>query len=139
MIRLRAGWLIPQQILALTHFLPEVTTEDFAQITQDTEHAISQVDGEFHLIVDNRIIDNTDLAPLEMMLQFMPQLNHPQLRWMVMVLPNALSGQAQQMETEHHNQIGLKHVDTLPFAFDFLQSVDATINWSAQDKTFFTQ
>jgi len=78
--RFRAGWLIPQQLLALTHFVPEVTPEDFNQISANTTQTIAQVTGTFHLLIDNRIITNTDLAPLETMLGYMPQLNHPQLR-----------------------------------------------------------
>ena len=138
MLRLRAGWLIPKKVLALTHFVPEVTATDFAEITQATQAAIAQVEREFHLIIDNRIIDNTELASLEMMLQFMPQLNHPQLRCIVMVLPEKLKGSAHQIESAHYKQIDLTYADTLPSAFDYLRSVDGGIDWAAIDETFFT-
>lgn len=137
MIRFRAGWLIPQQVLALTHFLPEVTMADFEQITQDTQTALAQVEGQFHLIIDNRIIENTNLATLETMLQFSPQLNHPQLRWIVMILPKALKDTAVTMKTQQHQQIRLKHVATLPEAIEFLRSVDEIIIGTAQAKGFF--
>jgi len=142
MKRFRAGWLIPQQLLALTHFDPIVTPEDFAQIAQDTNTALAQITGDFHLIIDNRIIAETNLATLDTMLQFMPQLNHPNLRWIVMILPEALAKAgvptAESMPTQHHAQISLKHVDTLPAATQFLQSVDESIRWNHIDKRFFT-
>jgi len=142
MKRFRAGWLIPQQLLALTHFDPIVTLEDFAQIAQDTNTALEQANGNFHLIIDNRIIDETNLATLDAMLQFMPQLNHPNLRWIVMIVPDALTKAGativESMPTQHHAQICLKHVDTLPAATQFLQSVDESIRWNHIDKRFFT-
>lgn len=137
MKRFRAGWLIPQQVLALTHYDPIVTPQDFAQIAQDTNTALAQVSGNFHLIIDNRIIAETNLATLDTMLQFMPQLNHPHLRWIVMIVPEALAGIAKTIATQQYEQIGLKHVDTLPAAARFLQSVDDTIAWSQVDEHFF--
>ena len=138
MIRFRAGWLIPQQILALTHFHPQVTPEDFAGIAQATQTALAQVTGEFHLILDNRIIADTNLATLATMLQFMPQMNHPRLRWIVMILPEVLRGTALTLPDQQYNQIHLTHVDTLPDAFKFLRSVDETIVWDKQNTDFFT-
>ncbi len=137
MKRFRAGWLIPQQVLALTHFDPIVTPEDFAQIAEDTNAALAQVDGNFHLIIDNRIIAETNLAMLDTMLQFMPQLNHPHLRWIVMIVPEAIATTAKSMATQHHAQISLKHVDTLPDAIRFLESVDETIKWTEIEEEFF--
>ena len=137
MLRLRAGWLIPQHILALTHFVSEVTAEDFTEITQATEKALTHVDSDFHLIIDNRVIDNTNLATLETMLQFMPQLNHPNLRWIVMILPEKLNLPAERIEKQYHDQISLTHADTLEGAFQFLASVDKTIAWHKKDACFF--
>ncbi len=137
MIRFRAGWLIPEKVLALTHFLPEVTPEDFARIAQDTQTALAQAEAEFHLILDNRMIADTNLATLDTMLQFMPQMNHPQLRWIVMILPQTLKGTAVTLPDQQVNQIRLTHVDTLTAAYDFLKSVDQTIDWSREMVNFF--
>ncbi len=137
MIRFRAGWLIPQQLLALTHFHPQVTPEDFAQITQQTQTALTQVSGEFHLLLDNRIIADANVATLDIMLQMMPQMAHPQLRWVVMILPELLRGTAVSIPDQQYNQIRLTHVDTLTAAYDFLRSVDETINWQKLDGDFF--
>lgn len=137
MIRFRAGWLVPQQILALTHFTPQVTPEDFAGITKDSQTALTQVHNEFHLILDNRIIADTNLATLATMLQFMPQMNHPQLRWIVMILPEMLRETAVTIPDQQYKHIHLTHVDTLADAFRFLRSVDETINWHDQNTDFF--
>ena len=137
MIRYRAGWLIQGHVLALTHFVPDVTQEDFVNIAQDTSAALQQVDRKFHLIIDNRIIENRNLASLETMLQALPQLNHPQLCWIVMVVPEVLKGTAVTMTTQQHNQIRLMHVDTLPTAYEFLRSVAETIDWRLQREDFF--
>ena len=138
MIRYRAGWLIPQQLLALTHFHPQVTPEDFAQITQDTDVALTQAAGAFHLLLDNRIIADANLATLDTMLQMMPQMNHPLLRWVVMILPESLAGTAVSLPDQQYNQIRLTHVDTLTAAYDFLRSVDKTLNWQKLNDDFFT-
>ncbi len=137
MIRFRTGWFIPKKVLALTHFLPEVTPEDFTQIAQDTQTALAQVEGKFHLILDNHMIADTNLAALDTMLQFMPQMNHPQLRWIVMILPETLKGTAVTLPDQQYNQIHLTHVDTLTAVYDFLKSVDQTIDWSRQVINFF--
>ena len=136
-VRYRAGWWVPQQVLALTHFVSDVSADDFAGIAQDTYAALQQVNGEFHVIIDNRIIANTELASLDTMLAAMPMMNHSQLRWIVMVLPEKLSGTAQQMATQQHEQIGLKHVDSLGEAKTFLNSVDETIDWEDIQIDFF--
>lgn len=138
MIRFRAGWLIPQHLLALTHLHPQVTPEDFAQITQQTQTALTQVSGEFHLLLDNRIIADANVATLDIMLQMMPQMNHPQLRWVVMILPELLRETAVSIPDQQYHQIRLTHVDTLTAAYDFLRSVDETINWQKLNGDFFT-
>ena len=139
MLRFRAGWLVPQHILALTHFVPKVSAEDFAGITQATQEAITEVKGNFHLIIDNRMIDNTELATLDTMLQFMPQLNHPQLCWIVMILPRKLTTPANRIEQQHLKQISLTHVETIVDAYQFLKAKDPAIEWSHENKMFFEQ
>ncbi len=135
--RYKAGWFVPGQVLALTHFVPDVSPDDFMGIATDTVTALQEVEQPFHLIIDNRIIKNTELASLEMMLTALPIIDHTQLRWIVMVLPNALAGTAHNLETQYHEQIGLKHVDTLEMAFAYLDSVDNSLDWSNQVTPFF--
>ena len=135
--RYRAGWFLPKQILALTHFVSEASAEDFMGIVKDTEKALAVVDQPFHLIIDNRLIANMELASLAMMLAAMPILNHPQLGWIVMILPEPLAGTAEEMPVQRQDGVALKHVDTLAGAFAFLKSVDRALDWAKQDLTFF--
>ena len=135
--RYKAGWLVPGQVLALTHFVPDVSPDDFMGIANDTAAALQAVEQPFHLIIDNRIITNNDLASLEMMLTALPLIDHPQLRWIVMVVPKALAGTAQDMNIQHHGLIGLKHVDTLEEAFAFLSLGDNSLDWTIRDTGFF--
>ena len=137
-LRYRAGWLIPHHVLALTHFVPDVTPDDFAGIARDTANALEQINGDFHLIIDNRIIGNTDLAPLSMMLQAMPNLNHPQLKFIVMIVPEALEQSAETISDQQQGHITLHHVDNLHEAYEYLRTHDAGITWDNLDTDFFT-
>lgn len=136
-MRYRAGWLIPKQLLALTHFVPDVSQEDFMGISSDTMQALNDVDGRFHLLIDNRIIHNTDLAPLAGMLGALPYLNHPQLSNIVMVIPEASTERAASIADQTQGHITLHHVDTLEDAYAYFREVDSVLNWESQDKAFF--
>lgn len=138
-MRYRAGWLIQNKVLALTHFDPVVTQDDFMGIANDTNRAIQQVSDSFHILIDNRIIENESIASLEMMLQAMPMLNHPQLRWLVMILPESIKDQAEMMPIQTSGHIQLKYVDSLDSAILHLSNEDDSIDWDAQDQEFFEQ
>lgn len=136
-LRYRAGWLIPNQVMALTHFVPDVSMDDFMGIASDTTQAMKGVSNDFHVLIDNRIINNTQLTPLQTMLDSAPYMNHPHLRHVVVITPTALDQPADTIPPETVNQITLTHVDTLDDAYTHLRAVDATINWDALDSTFF--
>lgn len=135
--RYRAGWLIPKHVLALTHFVPEVSHDDFMGIATDTAQALEAISGNFYLIIDNRIIQNTDLAPLSMMLQAMPNLNHPQLQSIVMIVPDALEQAAETIPDQQQGHITLHHVDNLDEAYTYLREHDSGIMWNNLDTQFF--
>lgn len=136
-MRYRAGWYIPGQILALTHFDSVATAEDFAGIGAATYQALQEVNRTFHLLIDNRIIADVNVASLDTMLQALPILNHPQLRWIVMVLPEAIREQASDMPVQQNGLIQLRYVDSLNTAFQHLRAVDDSIDWAKQDPDFF--
>jgi len=136
-MRYKADWLITQQILALTHFDSVVTPDDFAGIASDTARAIEDVENTFHVLIDNRIIESTNIAPLDLMLQAMPVMNHPQLRWIVVILPEHIKEQAQELEIQKAGDIQLRYVDSLETAYQHLRDVDNTLTWDAIDTEFF--
>jgi len=123
--------------LALTHFDPVVTAEDFVQITALATAAISGAGQAFHLLIDNRTIADETVASLEMILQAFPLLQHPQLRWIVVVLPEAVKDNARTLPAQRRGLIQLRYVDSLAQAFAHLQAVDGSIDWEAQDRSFF--
>ena len=138
-MRYKADWLIDGQVLALTHFDPVVTAEDFASILSDTSNALESVNREFHVLIDNRIIRDTTVASLDMMLQAFPAMNHPQLRWIVMILPDSIKHQAHDMAIQQNGQIQLGYVDSLERAYQHFRRIDDSLNWDAIDSKFFEQ
>lgn len=126
-MRFRAGWLTKDQILALTHFEPVVTAEDFREIATETHAALQEASQVFHILIDNRIIAERTVASLDTMLQAMPMLNHPLLRWIVVVLPEAIKEMAVSMEVQKRGAIQLIYVDSLASAFQHLAEQDDRI------------
>ncbi|MFD0590943.1 hypothetical protein ACFQZE_23390 [Paenibacillus sp. GCM10027627] len=136
-MRYRAGWLQEKLLLALTHFEPVVTAEDFSNIATDTKTALREVTGPFHLLIDNRIIKETSIASLDTMLESLPLLRHPQLRWIIVVLPAAIKENAAGMDIQRQGLIRLKHVDRLSAAFSFLASEDSRLKGKLDYAAFF--
>jgi hypothetical protein len=136
-VRYNVGWPIAERVLALTHFEPQVTMEDFAAIVADTQAAMGQIRGPFHMLIDNRRISDTTVASLATMLQAFPLLNHPSLRWIVMILPPLIQHEAARMPVQQHGEIRLKYVGSLDTALRHLATVDATVRAESLDHAFF--
>lgn len=135
--RYNAGWLIPSQVLALTHFVPDVSQDDFMGISAASMSALETAADDFYVIIDNRIISNTQLAPLSMMLEFAPYMNHSNLRHVIMIIPEIYEHSADSIPDQHEKGITLTHVDTLEQAYDVLHSLDDLIAWDKLDSEFF--
>jgi hypothetical protein len=116
------------RILALTHFESVVTPEDFKSIAADTHKALQEATETFHILIDNRIIAEPTVASLDTMLQAMPVLQHPLLRWIVVVLPEAIKENAASMEDQQQGAIRLKYVDSLAAALRHLANEDGGID-----------
>lgn len=138
-MRYKAGWFIPQQVLALTHFASEVTPDEFIEITEIFRSCLQEVDGRFHLIIDNRNIASEQVGSLETILQFMPQLQSLPLGWIVMVLSHRVQANTITRDVEQVGDVHLKYVETLEAAFDTLQAVDTTLDWELQISDFFAE
>lgn len=127
-MRYKAGWLLQNHILALTHFEPVVTMEDFRNIAADAHMALQEATQPFHLLIDNRIIAERTVATLDSMLKALPILQHAHLRWVVVVLPEAVKETAAARQVERHGSIQLKFVDSLASAFQHLARDDDRID-----------
>jgi hypothetical protein len=137
-MRYRAGWLLQHHILALTHYDPIVTYEDFQGIAAAAQAALLEVTQPFHLLIDNRIIADRNPASLDTMLQAMPVIRHPLLRWIVIVLPESIKGSAASMDVQKSGDIRLKYVDSLASAWQLLHDIDPRLDGIALDHSFFT-
>ncbi|OAS15526.1 hypothetical protein [Paenibacillus oryzisoli] len=126
-MRYKAGWLVKNHILALTHYEPVVTMEDFRDIATDAHMALQEAKQPFHLLIDNRIIAERTVATLDSMLKALPILEHTHLKWIVIVLPDAIKETAAARQVQRHGSIQLKFVDSLTSAFQHLASEDDRI------------
>lgn len=138
-MRYKAGWFIPQQILALTHLVPEVTQDDFMGILEATNACLQEAQHPFHLIIDNRIIKSEQVVSLDVILQSMPQLQQSPLRWVIMILPDPLRDTAFDRDVQQSGDVQLKYVDSLTIALDTLRGLDASLDWEARDSDFFAE
>ncbi|HYF64412.1 MAG TPA: hypothetical protein VD886_16430 [Herpetosiphonaceae bacterium] len=136
-MRYRVGWAVPGRVLALTHFEPIVTEPDFAAIMADTSAALATVGGPFHLLIDNRLIADQTITSLDMILHALPQLERSPLRWIAVVLPDAIKHAAAALPPQRRGEIRLKHVASLAAAFEQLASVDVGLNPGQVDQAFF--
>ena len=65
----KLGWFIPHQIAALTHFHANVTPDDFMGVIQTGQELLSNAKDEFHVLIDNRVVDMSSPASLSQMKQ----------------------------------------------------------------------
>ncbi|ABX05537.1 MAG TPA: hypothetical protein DEF47_19525 [Herpetosiphon sp.] len=135
----KVGWLFDQQILALTHFTPAITPEEFQAIVTQTQAYLQSVRQPFHVLIDNRQIGDSNVVDLDMVMQAFPALNHAQLRWIVMILPEPIKHTAAQRVIQRQAEIQLIYVETLEQALAHLQQVDPTLDLNQQDQAFFRQ
>lgn len=138
-MRYKAGWYIPQQILALTHLVPEVTQDDFMGILETTNACLQEAQQPFHLIIDNRIIKNEQVVSLDVILQSIPQLQQSPLRWVIMILPHTLRSTAIDRDIHQVGDVQLKYVDSLATALDTLRGLDTSLDWESRDADFFAE
>ncbi len=136
-MRYKADWFIPHQILALTHYVPEVTPDDFMGIMQQTNLCLDKAEKPFHLIIDNCMTANPQIPTLDMILEAIPRFKQSPVQWIVMALPLISQYSAREMEIQQARTINLKYVDTLAESFAFLDTQDPTLDWAKQDKNFF--
>jgi hypothetical protein len=133
----KLGWYVPNQIAALTHFHPDVTAEDFQGVVQAGQELLQHVGNEFHIIVDNRVVRMSAPASLSQMKQMVPYMNHPLLRWVVVVKPEHLALDTASLPVEQDRATQLKNVASLEEAISHLRQTTTDVQWHQADVTFF--
>ena len=132
----KLGWYIPNQIAALTHFHSDVTQEDFMGVLQTGEALLKDVDSPFHVIIDNRVVSMAVPASLSQMKEMVSFMNHPLLRWVVVVKPARLDLDTSRLPIEQIEKTQLKNVSSLPEAIVHLRAVTNDIMWETAVATF---
>ncbi len=133
----KLDWFIPHKILALTHFHSDVTTEDFMGVIQTGEELLRRINHEFHVIIDNRVVDMSSPVSLSQMKEMVPYMNHPLLRWVVVVKPEKLILDTSSLPIEKEGEIQLKNVSSLSEAISYLHKTITDVDWQQADLTFF--
>jgi hypothetical protein len=133
----KLGWYVPNQVAALTHFHPDVTAEDFQGVVQAGQELLQHVGNEFHIIIDNRVVAMSSPASLSQMKQMVPYMNHPLLRWVVVVKPEDLELDTASLPVEHEGAGWLKNVASLGEALGYLRQTATDVRWQQADSTFF--
>lgn len=133
----KLNWFIPNQIAALTHFHPDVTFEDITGVIHTGQELLNHVENEFHIIIDNRVVDMSSPVSLQQMRQMVPYMNHPLLRWVVVVKPESLALDVTHLPTEKEGETRLKNVSSLEEAISFLREAHTDLEWPQADTAFF--
>jgi hypothetical protein len=133
----RVGWYVPNQIAALTHFHPDVTAEDIQGVFQGAQELLQHVSNEFHMIIDNRVVGMSSPVSLSQIRQMAPFMNHPLLRWVVVVKPEHLALDTDSLPVEGEGETRLKNVASLEEAIKYLQQVTTEVQWQQADAAFF--
>ncbi len=133
----KLDWFVPNQVAALTHFHPDVTAEDFGGIIQTGQELVSNVENEFHIIIDNRVVEMSSPVSLGQMKHMVPYMDHPLLRWVVVVKPESLALDTSSLPIEKEGETQLKNVSSLREAISYLRETSSGVKWEQADVTFF--
>jgi len=133
----RVGWVIPNQVAALTHYTPEIMLDEFQAIAVESEALATSATDRFHLIIDNRIMNMAFVPDLATIRQAAPYTNNPRLQHIIMIKPEQMQGSADELPSYTDDHLTLTYVDTLADAENFLKSEDNTIRWHEVESDFF--
>ena len=133
----RLGWYIPNQVAALTHIHADVTAEDFMAVVQAAQDLLQHIGSEFHILIDNRVVAMSAPATLAQMKQMAPFMNHPLLRWVVVIKPEHLALDTESLPIERDGATQLKNVSSLKEALGHLRQATSGVQWHRADEMFF--
>jgi len=106
-------------------------------VIQTGEELLRNVDKPFHVIIDNRFVTMSSPVHLNQMKEMVNYMNHPRLRWVVVVKPVSLALDTSSLPIEQMGETRLKNVSSLPEAINYLQANTSGIIWEKADATFF--
>lgn len=133
----KLDWFVPNQVVGLTHFHSNVTSDDIMKLIKKGHEITSNVEEEFHLIMDNRVVNMPSLLSLDQMKQMVPYMNHPLLRWIIVIKPEGMTLDTAGLPIEKKGKTHLKTVSGLAEALSFLREKALNIQWENADVNFF--
>lgn len=133
----RVGWVIPNQVAALTHYTAEITLDEFQSIAGEAAALLVDASEPFHVIIDNRIMNMAFLPDLSGLQGSAPYMENPNLRHVVMVKPTAMQGWAKDLPSYTDENVTLTYVDDIQDVVDLLKAEDETLRWHMVEADFF--
>jgi hypothetical protein len=79
----------------------------------------------------------TSPASLSQMQQMVPYMNHPLLRWVVVIKPEQLVLNAENLPIEQAGDIRVKNVSSLSEGLRYLRQTTGDLHWHQANLTFF--
>ena len=73
---------------------------------QTGQELTAKIDHEFHVLIDNRVVDMPAPISLQQMQQMVPYMNHPNLRWILVVKPERLQIDILTLPVEQEGDVG---------------------------------
>jgi hypothetical protein len=104
---------------------------------QAGQELLQHIGNEFHIIIDNRVVGMSSPASLGQMKQMVPYMNHPLLRWVVVVKPEHLALDTDSLPVEKEEAAQLKNVASLEEAIRHLRQTTTDVQWQQADVAFF--
>lgn len=132
----KVGWVIPGQVIGLTHYIPTVTLADVEGVIATTTQLLSTVHRPFHMIIDNRVVSMKQLPDLQDLQSSSPFINHDLLREVVMVVPFEMS---ERPAPQHAGNVTLSYTDTIEAAIHHLDEADDLLDVADMDARFFPE
>ena len=130
-------WFVLDHIIGLTHFHAEVIEEDIMGVMKKGQELTSTIEKDFHILIDNRVVKMPGLLSLEQLKQMVPYINHPSLRWIVVIKPEDLLLDTGSLPIEDDREKHLKNVSSLPEAIGFLIENAPEVKWQNANIDFF--
>ena len=132
----KVGWVIPAQVLGLTHFHPIVTAEDIQGVVETAEKLLTGVSRRFNIVIDNRIVKMDTLTTLQQMKQAAPFLANYHLRDVVMVVPLDTESLP---EPQTDGYVTLTYVRSIEEAIEHIADADEFLDIADMDARFFPE
>lgn len=133
----RVGWVIPNQVAALTHYTSDILLDEFQAIAGEAGALATSATETFHMIIDNRIMNMAFLPDLATIKRAAPYANTPHLQYIIIIKPEQMEGSANDLPSYTDAHLTLTYVDTLADAVNLLKAEDSELRWHEVESDFF--